>query len=169
MAPAPDDEHQGMSTRLARPLLEIVEDTGLGVVRLGINLASDPDNWEDDYRVPDVTVFLKDSPAICHETFWSGPPDFVVEIISPWDKTRKKLEFYTIVGAREVLLVDRDPWHLELYRLHGDRLMMISKLSPAEANWIESEVLPLRIRLVPGEARPTIEVFATEQNKSWTV
>jgi Uma2 family endonuclease len=169
MAPAPNDEHQELSTRLARPLLEMIEDPGLGVVRIGINLASDPDNWEDDYRVPDVTVFLKNSPAVCHGTFWSGPPDFVVEIISPWDKTREKLDFYSKIGAREVLLVDRDPWHLELYRLQGTGLALVANVSPGEAKPIESQVLPMRLRLILGEPRPTIEIFALDLNRSWTV
>ena len=107
MAPAPNDEHQDIATRLARPLLEVVEDAGLGEFGSGINLASDPGDWEHDYRIPDVAVFLNDSPAVCHETFWSGPPDFLVEIVSPWDKTRDKLGFYSKIGTREA--ADRRP------------------------------------------------------------
>jgi Uma2 family endonuclease len=149
--------------------LEIVEDAGLGVVRIGINLTSDPDDWESDYRVPDVAVFLNGSPAVCHGTFWSGPPDIVVEIISPWDKTRDKLGFYSKVGAREVLLVDRDPWQLELYQLQTDRLVQVSTVSPGEAKPIESNALPLRCRLLPGNPRPKIEIVATDLDKSWIV
>ena len=104
MAPAPNDEHQQLATRLARPFLDVVEDPGIGVVRLGINLASDPQDWEHDYRVPDVAVFLNNTAAVCHDTFWSGPPDFLVEIISPFDKTREKLDFYSRLGAARYCL-----------------------------------------------------------------
>ncbi len=169
MAPAPNDEHQEISTRLARPFLVVVEDPGLGKVRLGINLASDPDDWEHDYRVPDVSVFLKESPAVCHGAFWSGPPDFLVEIVSPWDKTREKLAFYSKVGARELLLVDRDPWQLELYRRQGQGLTLLTTITPDEATAIESAVLPLRFRLLPGNVRPMIEITAVDLHRSWAV
>jgi Uma2 family endonuclease len=169
MSPAPNDEHQELATRLARPLLEIVEDPGLGVVRIGINLASDPNDWERDYRVPDVAVFLTDSPAVCHGTFWSGPPDFLVEITSPWDKTRDKLRFYSDQWTRELLLVDRDPWQLELYRLQHGQLVLVAKMLLGDATLLESEVLPLRFRLSPGTPRPTIEIFSMDLQRSWIV
>jgi Uma2 family endonuclease len=168
MSPAPNDEHQELATRFARPLLEVVEDPGLGVVRIGINLASDPDDWENDYRVPDVAVFLNDSRAVCHGTFWSGPPDFLVEIISPWDKTRDKLEFYSVQGTRELLLVDRDPWQLELYRLQAGQLALVAQASVGDEA-IDGEVLRLRFRLLPGTARPTIEIVSMDLQRSWTV
>jgi len=169
MAPAPNDEHQGIEVRLARPLLEIVEDADLGVVRPSINLASDPNDWEHDYRIPDIAVFLKDSPAVCHDTFWSGPPDFLVEIISPFDKSREKLEFYGKLGTRELLLVDRDPWQLELYRLRGKKLTLAARLALGDNQTIASKVLPLRFRLLKGKPRPTIEITATDSQRNWTV
>jgi Uma2 family endonuclease len=169
MAPAPNDEHQGISTRLARPLLVVVEDAGLGKVRIGINLASDPDDWEHDYRVPDVAVFLSGSSAECHETFWSGSPDFLVEIVSPWDKTREKFAFYSKIGARELLIVDRNPWRLELYRLQNGNLALVAETSVGEAAAIESSVLPLRFRLLPGAPRPTIEITAVDLQRKWTI
>src|SRR5687768_14135460 len=140
MAPAPNDEHQELSTRLARPLLEIVEDAGLGVVRISINLASNPDDWEHDFRIPEVAVYLNDSLAVCHDAFWSGPPDFLVEIVSPWDKTRQKINFYSQLGARELLIIDRDPWQLELFRLQGTKLVQVAKISLGDAAEIASEV-----------------------------
>ena len=54
-------------------------------------------------------------------TFWYGGPDFAVEVISPFDRSRKKFEFYARVGVRELLLVNRKPWSLELYRLDRGR------------------------------------------------
>jgi Uma2 family endonuclease len=169
MSPAPNDEHQELATRFARPLLEVVEDPGQGAVRIGINLASDPDDWEHDNRVPDVAAFLNDSPAVCHGTFWSGPPDFLVEIISPWDKTRDKLKFYSDQCTRELALVDRDPWQLELYRLQNSRLVLVAKMQPRDAAALESEILRLQFRLAPGTPRPTIEIVSTDLQKSWIV
>lgn len=169
MAPAPNDEHQQIATRLARPFLEVLEDAGLGAVRLGINLARDPYEWERDYRVPDLAVFLKGSRAVCHEAFWTGPPDFLVEIVSPWDKTREKIPFYGEIGTRELLIVDRDPWGLELYRLQGKALALVASLVPGDAAVIESETLPLQFKLAVGTPRPKIEVIAPQPRRSWTI
>lgn len=169
MAPAPNDEHQEISFHLARPFLAVVEDAGLGKVRPAINLARDPDDWERDYRIPDLAVFLAGSPAECHETFWTGPPDFLVEIVSPWDKTRDKLDFYGDLGARELLIIERNPWQLELFRLQVSKLVRIATISLDDTAEIASAVLPMRFRLVPASPRPTIEITATDMQRSWTV
>jgi Uma2 family endonuclease len=169
MAPAPNDEHQDLSGGFTEVLRTVIDRRGLGKTRPSINLASDPDDWENDYRLPDVTVYFKDSMADCQGTYWSGPPNFVVEISSLWDKTREKLDFYANIGAREALLVDRDPWQLEIYRLQGESLTLVASVTPGDVNAIESDVLPLRFRLIPGEPRPTIEIFATDLKKSWIV
>ena len=98
MAPAPNDEHQELIGGFIEVLRNVVDHRGLGKTRPGINLATDPDDWENDYRIPDVAVFLNDSSAVCHGAFWSGAPDFLVEIVSPFDKTREKLKFYGKLG-----------------------------------------------------------------------
>jgi Uma2 family endonuclease len=169
MAPAPNDEHQDLAGGFTEVLRTVVDRRGLGKTRPGINLASDPDDWENDYRVPDVAVFLMDSQAICHGTFWSGPAEFLVEIVSPWDKTHEKLGFYGKVGAREVLVVDRDPWQLEHYRLQGKNLVLVARLSPGDSDAIESKVLPLQFRLAAGDVRPVIEIFAFDLQQTWKV
>lgn len=169
MAPAPNSEHQEIELRLARVLLEVVEDTGLGSVRTTINLATDPAEWESDYRIPDITVFLNGSPAVCHDTFWTGPPDFVVEIVSPWDKTRDKFDFYEKIGTRELLVVDRDPWRLELYRLQDAKLVRVAQVSPDDAEPVQSQTLPIQLRLASGQPRPTIAVATTDGQHTWTI
>ena len=169
MAPAPNDEHQDIELRLARALLDMVEEAGLGSVRATINLAADPADWEHDYRIPDISVFLKDTAAVCHDVFWSGPPDFVVEIVSPWDKTREKFDFYEKVGARELLVVDRDPWKLELYRLQDGKLVQTAQVTIDDAESIQSGVLPVALRLAAGNPRPTIEMTTTDGQRNWTV
>ena len=72
--------------------------------------------WQKNYRCPDVAVFLPGNPAEDRQTHWYGGPDFAVEIMSRHDRSREKFDFYFKVGVRELLLVDRRPWRLELYR-----------------------------------------------------
>ncbi|MEX2171403.1 MAG: Uma2 family endonuclease [Pirellulales bacterium] len=167
MAPAPNDEHQDLGGGFTEVLRTVFDRVQVGTTRPGINLTSDPNDWEHNYRVPDVAVFLKGSPAVCHGAFWSGPPDFIVEIVSPYDKTREKLNFYGKLGTRELLIVDRDPWRLELHRLQRGKLRLVTSVVPGDLVVIESDVLPLRFRLLSGEPRPVIEVIA--DNRVWTI
>ena len=113
-----------------------------------------------------MAVFLNDSPAICHGAFWSGPPDLLIEITSPFDKTRDKFKFD---DWREPSIIDRDPWQLELYRLAGGSLVPVASITPGAKAVIVSSVLPLEFRLLPGQTRPTIDITATDRGRSWTV
>jgi Uma2 family endonuclease len=63
---------------------------GLGKVRPGVNISDRIVDWKHNFRVPDIVVFLNDTLAECHDTFWFGGPDFAIEIVSPDDRTRDK-------------------------------------------------------------------------------
>ncbi len=97
-----------------------------------------PSDWTKNYRCPDVLVFLPGNPAEDRGTHWLGGPDFAVEIMSRGDRSRKKLDFYAKVGVRELLLIDRRPWKLELYRRHDDRLELAALLEPGSPQSITS-------------------------------
>jgi hypothetical protein len=101
--------------------------------------------------------------------FWTGPPDFLVEITSPFDKTRDKFDFYARLRTRELLIVDRDPWQLELYRLEGGLLVPTASIGPGDSVALASNVLPMRFRLLRGDTRPIIEITAVDLHRSWTV
>ena len=156
--PNPNDEHQSLVARIIRPCLEVIEDPGKGVVRPGVNVSDRIDDWEHNYRIPDLAVFLHGGTAECHNTFWFGGPDFGIEIVSPDDRSRKKLGFYEKVGTRELLLIDRDPWRLELYGLTQTELALVGAVTPGGPHSLRSEVLGLTWRLVAGEPRPQIEI-----------
>ncbi|MEO0530984.1 MAG: Uma2 family endonuclease [Planctomycetota bacterium] len=164
----PGDEHQELVNRFCRAMTEVIEDERLGRVRPGVNIASDPDAWTKDYRCPDVVVFLNDTASVCYDAFWSGGPDFAIEVISPGDESRTKLEFYAKVGTRELLLVDRDPWRLELYRHDGTGLPLAAEGDLSGAS-IESSVLPVSLKLEVGADRPQVVVTHGDSGKSWTV
>src|SRR5262249_46987083 len=97
-----------------------------------------------------------------------GGPDFAVEIMSPHDRSREKFGFYAKVGVgvRELLLVDRRPWQLELYRRDQGRWDLVgqSGLDPT-ANALRSLVLPLTYRLILGPRWPRIEVGRAESRR----
>jgi Uma2 family endonuclease len=135
----------------------------------GINVSDREDDWLQNYRIPDVAVVLKDSKAKACETHLCGGPEFLVEIVSPNDIAREKRPFYARIGVRELLIVDRGPWALELYRLEEGALALAGRSTVAEPEPLASLVLPLDFRLVAGASRPRIELRRTDGSQTWTI
>ncbi len=113
---------------------------------------------ERNYRVPDVVVRYKDGVSKIHDTHWLGGPDFLIEVVSRGDRSRKKRPFYAKIGVREMMVVDRRPWAIELYRLADGELKLAGKSTLAESIEVASEVVPLGFRLVEEGGKPRIEV-----------
>jgi len=168
-APMPNDEHQQLVNRFAAIFQDVIDWPELGHVRPGVNISDRIDDWQDNYRVPDVAVFLNGGHAVNHGAFWFGGPDFAIEVISPDDRTLEKLPFYETVRTRELLLVHRQPWCLELFGLQGDRLVVRGQSTTGNEATIVSDVLPFSFRLAPGQDRPKIEVIHTDGDSRWLV
>jgi Uma2 family endonuclease len=169
ISPMPDDEHQQLVNRLASIFQDAIDWPGKGDVRPGVNVSDRMENWRENYRVPDVAVFLKDGQASNCGEFWHGGPDFAVEIVSSGDRTRDKLEFYAKVGVRELLVVDRQPWSLELLRLDAAQLVPVGCSREGGQEALSSEVLPFVFQLQPGRQRPHIAVTHTATGRIWLV
>jgi Uma2 family endonuclease len=169
LMPDPNVEHQHIRGRLTAFLMTAVELPGLGIVYPGLNVSDRADDWTKNYRCPDVAVYLNGNPAVNCGTHYLGGPDFAVEIISPDDRSREKLGFYARVGVRELLLIDRDPWALELYKRRKAKLARTGRSTPEQPKRLASAVLPLSFRLQPGEPRPQIEVVHSDGRQRWLV
>jgi hypothetical protein len=167
MSPIADNEHQSLVKGLTVAFYEVIECPGLGIVLPGANVSDRVERWTKNYRTPDVVVILNGSAAQNHRKFWTGPLDFVVEIVSRGDRSRRKLPFYSKIGVRELLLVDRKPWRLVVYRHDGDKLMLTGSCESMEAMPLESNVLPFAFRLVADEERPRIELRHKTDGRTW--
>src|SRR5437870_1624529 len=119
----------------------------------------------ENFRGPDIVLYLPNNPATNHDTHWLGGPDFLVEIISPGDLAWDKLDFYAKVNTREVLIVDRDPWALELYQLRSGKMKLAGRSDLANPAVLPSSVLPLTFQLRPGSPRPVIHVAHTSNGQ----
>ncbi len=157
MSPAASPEHQSIIARLVRVLLIMVEDTGRGQVYPGANVTDRIDDWEKNYRCPDVVVVLKGSEQRCRNigAAFLGGPDFLVEVRSPGDRSLEKLDFYASIGVRELMVVDRDTKAVQLFRLQAGQLVEV----PSQDGWRRSEVVGLSFRTAPPS---TLEVQASE-------
>lgn len=169
IGPPANDEHQQLVTRLSYILEDVIGWPGLGQVRAGINLSDRAEDWEYDYRFPDVAVFFHDGAARNLGTHWMGPADFLVEVVSPRDETRQKLPFYQRLCVRELLIIDRQPWRLELWRHESGVLAKVAECEPDSAESLHSQIVPLTFRLLAAEPRPQIEVAHPESGRRWSL
>ncbi len=169
MTPLPNNEHQEIVSRLIFVFESVVGVPGLGRVTPGVNLAEPTGDWEQNYRCPDVAVFLRDTVAEDCGTFWRGAADFLVEIASPGDRSHDKLGFYEKIGVRELLLVNRDPWGLELYRTREREMTLVGRSNLASGETLASNVLPLSFQVVSAGPRPKIKVTHLPTGRQWTV
>jgi Uma2 family endonuclease len=168
MSPLADNEHQRLAFTLSSAIHSALGSREEIQVFPGCNVSDRPRRWKRNYRCPDVAIFLPGNPAEDRGTHWFGGPDFAVEIISPYDRSRQKFDFYAKVGVRELLLVVRRPWSLELNRRVDKQFNLVGKSEPASNSLpLPSEVLNLGFRLVPDSKRPRIEISQAEQNLCW--
>lgn len=165
MTPMPNIEHQQLVYELAKVLENAIDETPLGIM-LGVNISDRDEGWKQNYRVPDITICLDDTVVKHCGTHLCGAADFLVEVISPDDRSQRKLDFYYKLGVRELLFVDRDPWAIELYRNTGEELRSVGRGGLDAGDTLKSEVLPLSFRLVGGEPRPRIEV-SHDDGRTW--
>jgi Uma2 family endonuclease len=168
MSPMANIQHQDLVGDLTIILGVVIRLKGLGSVHPGVNVSDRREDWKKNYRVPDVAVFLNDTTAIHCGTHWCGGPDLAIEIASPDERCEDKLDFYSAVKTRELLIVNRFPWSLDLYRLTGDQLQLVGSSTATTDEPLASEVVPLTLRLLPGPDRPKIEL-SHAGGQQWTI
>ncbi len=172
VSPLPNDEHQEIVGTLTICFGIVIQLTKLGKVRPGVNVSDRVDGWDQNYRGPDVVVFMNDTKARNYGAHWVGGPDFAVEVVSRYDRSREKLDFYSKIATGELLIVDRYPWALELYRLSVARTLdLIGRSTLDQPDILTSQVLPLSFQLhvEANDERPRILVSHLEDARTWLV
>ena len=116
MPPHPTETHQRITLRLVLAFQSFVEVHDLGIIRfapLPVRL------WPGKIREPDILFVAHAHADRIGEQFY-GPPDLVVEVLSPGtrrtDRGVKMLE-YARAGVSEYWLVDPDACAIEVYTL----------------------------------------------------
>ena len=137
-------------------------------VNLSPNISDREKGWMKNYRNPDTAYYSDQCAAKNCGTHWCGGPDFLLEVVSPDDLCREKLPFYAAVGTREVLILDREPWKLELYQLRRGKLWLAGESRPGEKA-LASGVVPLTFALRKGKPRPTVHIGHTGTGKTWSI
>lgn len=169
MAPLANNEHQNLVKEFTTVLTIAVDWPGLGKVFPGVNVSDHRNDWNRNYRCPDVVVFLSGTSAEDCGSHWYGGPDFAIEVMSPDDRTLEKLPFYAKVGTRELMAINRDPWSIRLYRLQNDQLVEVGNSTVANSDLLTSNVVPLSWRLISESGQPAIEIAHRDGMQKWLV
>ena len=120
MVPAPVTAHQRISRKIERIINDFVTENDLGEV---FYAPTDVVLADDVVVQPDILFISKDRAAIIGEKAVIGPPDLVVEILSPsstYSDTVRKKGFYQRYGVREYWLVFPEEKAIEVLTLEGD-------------------------------------------------
>ncbi|MGD9634291.1 MAG: Uma2 family endonuclease [Pirellulales bacterium] len=167
MSPSADNEHQSLVMGITSAFHSFVSKSNLGQVLPGANISDRESGWKKNFRTPDVVVVLRGSEAKDCKTFWTGPVDFLVEVVSRGDRSKRKLPFYSKIGVRELLIVDRQPWRLTLYRHDGEQLVSVGTSAIGAMAAIQSDVLPFSFELIAGAERPQIRITGIPDGERW--
>jgi Uma2 family endonuclease len=103
---------------------------------------------------PDIVVLLPDGRAWMSRRGVEGPPDLIVEVLSPSNRGHDlltKRALYGRAGVREYWLADPEMLTLEILTLEGDALHARSRFAGDEV---------VASALLPGLAFPAAAVFA---------
>jgi len=153
VTPAPASSHQRISRNLEFALTSVVRARKLGAV---YHAPIDVILGEQTVVQPDILFVRRERLGLVSERGIEGPPDLVVEILSP--KTRRtdrttKMRVYAKAGVGEVWLVDPEAVTVELFVLREGRYVLTEALG--EGEWLRSPALP-------GLEIPLAEVFAAD-------
>ena len=119
MTPAPQTRHQIVSRNIEHILLNYIEDNDFGQL-----LYAPTDVILSDTTIvqPDILFIHKDREHIIKKNFIEGPPDLLIEIMSPGNEKLDrftKMKHYALFGVGEYWLIDYEARILDQYVLKG--------------------------------------------------
>jgi Uma2 family endonuclease len=150
VTPSPSTRHQRVVVRLISALHSFVVAHDLGEV---LPKPVDVLFAEGDYFEPDLVFVAKEHAHLISDRGIEGPPDLVVEILSPSTAGRDrgiKLERYRLFGVPEYWVVDPDAGAIEVWDLAA------GAREPVEWN------AEGRLRWAPGDGAAVLEVPVRE-------
>jgi Uma2 family endonuclease len=120
VSPTPVPKHPGDQFNISFLLGKLLPIVGGRVYTAPLEVYLDKDNRPQ----PDVMWIAPDSRCVIAEKRLEGPPDLIVEIISPSTERQdrvKKLHLYEHYGVREYWIVDYEPGLIEVWVLLNDK------------------------------------------------
>jgi Uma2 family endonuclease len=150
MAPAPNRFHQDISRNLQGAFDRYLEANPIGIL---YDAPFDVYLTETNVFQPDLIVVLNANRSILTDAGAEGPPDFVVEILSPKTRTLdlvNKKRVYARLGVKELWIIDPEPGAIAIYRFEQSPDEPVSLLYPPDT---------INTPLLPGFSIPVSTVF----------
>lgn len=146
MTPSPSFQHQSLASRILTFFVEVWCPRFGGAAVMQVNVSTE-ERWDQDYRIPDVSVMLPDRVPRGEAMFVR--PNVVFEVRSPGDETYEKLPFYATVGVEAVVVVERDTKAVQVFALSGESLVLAP---PSADGWtlVASVGVELRAESIEG-------------------
>lgn len=120
MTPSPSFHHQSHASRILSFFVEVwCPGTG-GAAVMQVNVSTQ-DRWDQDYRIPDISVMRPEH--VPRDEAMFVRPTVLFEIRSPGDETYEKLSFYAAVGVEAVVVVERDTKAVQVFALVGGNFL----------------------------------------------
>lgn len=139
-SPAPGIPHQFVLARLLVKLINFLEQNPVGTAVPGPNAVLSKHNW----AIPDIVFVSKERwNILVADDRFNGPPDLVIEVLSPGNWKRDlstKRNLYGKFGVQEYWVVDVRNQALMIFRLKGETLEEIQTIR--EDDRLESPLLP---------------------------
>jgi len=167
LLPFTNDNHQHVVGVSIAALGTMIRMPRLGHVFPGVNITDRHPDWTQNYRGPDVVVYLNSNTAINYGTHWLGGPDFLAEIISPGEDRLAKVPFYASINTGEILIVDRDPWQLELLRIQNQTPSSVGISTLTQPQVLVATSIGFSFQLVGQMPRPNIEMIHVASGQRW--
>lgn len=115
MSPAPKDEHQRASVQILRWMFQVISNGEIRHPPTDLHLG-------ENVLQPDI-FWVSPNNTQCRlgrDGYWHGPPDLMIEILSPATAARDrgiKYDLYEEYGIREYWLIDPVSQFVEVYQL----------------------------------------------------
>lgn len=141
MSSAPDLSHQRAVSAIDRRLGVFIEDNNLGsldIAPFGVRLSGVADPVQ-----PDAFFVRQDRQEILKPQYCEGPPDLVIEVLSPSTTRtdrREKFDAYEQAGVTEYWIANPKLRTVEVYALEEGRYALVEQHRAEER--IVSRVLP---------------------------
>ncbi len=133
LTPSPTTKHQFIVLNLAKSLVSYLNDNPCGEVAiapLDVQLSS------DTAVQPDLIFVSNAKAGIILEEYIAGPPDLVVEVLSPATAKHDratKIALYAEAAVPEVWLIDAQAETVEILKLEGRKYLVDAILAPGQS------------------------------------
>ena len=138
--PSPSFHHQSHASHILNFFVEVWCTRAGGAAVMQVNVSTH-DRWDQDYRIPDVSVMLPERVPQGEVMFVR--PNVVFEVRSPGDETYDKLTFYAAVGVEAVVVVERDTKAVQVFALSGGNFILVP---PSADGWTPIEPVGVEVR-----------------------